>query len=611
MSLKVNNISNYHNKIAFKAETEEKTAQKPSENKEEKKSYWERNKNAILAISALGIAGITFAAHHHLKKVERFNDGDFIGALSRSAKAKLQDFKSNLKLHGDNTSEDIKNILSSDDGILKFEAIKHITENSSKHINEKTWENIFDTVTSLKPNNKLKEEFIVARINNVLEKMHENNLFKSEVIDKVLTKTENLNENFKVNILHNLTEGYFQNFEHIVPKFNSEQIEKSLNMIDKIQGNDFVFQKSAGGMINFNTKINVTGLRYEFSKQIFENLKLDENFISQFKKVISNDKLSDDLKLQLIHGIHYNHRLDNRYSDIGRKLDREMLLAIFNNKADKYSEPHKFITTVNKKFDLGYSIYKDLSSDYDNVAASLEEKLQFTRNLKKMYETLDDTKGQSYKINELYNDELSFKRDIFFKNFSDNTTLADIEKFVDEMLNDFKAAKEHFIDTNDFYSNRAKEDMSHIFDSFRLRTYMHLQKLKNPTKLNGEKVSFKVEEKIEEFAEKYFGAKRSYKNNYYNDSKFNSTDYFVDIKSKQAKATILDFLSNDKDFKDILEQLKTASINKNMIKNLKRKVAIKYHPDRIGAKTEEEQMKATADYQKINGAIDILESTLV
>lgn len=617
MFLKIINIQNNVNKIYFRSEgktpANASEKQNTTENQnvnDDTKSFVMSNKKAMIAVAAVGIAGIALAVtHHHFKKVSNYSEGVFIDVLSKSDKKKLKEFES--KLAGENASDDIINILSESNSMLQFEAIRLIINKGSKHINENTWEPIFDAVTKLKPTKIFKEKFIVAKTNNLLKNMHEKKLFTPEAIDKILSKIENVNDKLKVNILHNLSDGIFNDktYNHIEPNFSTEQINKALSILDSVKEKDFVYQTNAGGFIEFTTKINTSGIRYKFNSIYLKNLEPDGNYISEFKKIIENDKLPDKLKLQIISDIYYNS--SNKFreycqSENGLQLYKEMFLALEKNKAAKYSIPNQFITTSNEKFDLGYSIWRYIICfDYENII-SLEEKLQFTKKMKKLSETIDiKERWHSCDINNLYNEELRLKSEIFFKNFSEKTTLGDIEKFVDEMLKDYKTAIEHFINTGSSFDNRAKESMKTRFDIFRLTIYKYLQKLKEV------KGSKSVEDKIEEFAEKYFNLKRA--NNYskrtYSGENAHSRAYdFIKNKTEQTKQQIISFLSNDKDFEELIEKLKAEKLDKSDIKILKRKVALKYHPDK--AKTEEEKITATANFQEIYGLITTLEASI-
>ena len=432
MSLEIAGIQSYKNEIYFKKKEKLKDS-KPQKENEDKESYFKRNKKAMLALSALGIAGIAIATHHHFKKTIKLNSGDLSELLSKSAKEKLEAFES--KLSKEDAFEDIKNILAEDNNILKFEAIKQIIYKGAKHINKNSWEYIFNSVTNLKPTKQLKERFIIICTNNLLKVMQEKSLFSPEAIDQILLKTESLNDNFKINILHSLSESHFdrKSYREIRPDFSTEQMNKISDILEKIKGNDFLYHGR-----DFDTVIFPAGVRYQFNNIQFKNLKLNKNYISQFKKVIESDKLPDDLKLQLIDDIYYNVLIDRR-SEYAIQLCKEMLLALEKNKADEYSLPNQFISFVHSKFGLGCRILNTITNYDSQNIVSLEEKFRFNQMLKKMSESIKITKGHitgnSGDINNLYNQELRLKSDIFFKNFSDKTTLTDIENFVNEMLN--------------------------------------------------------------------------------------------------------------------------------------------------------------------------------
>ncbi len=606
--------------ISMATESEKPEAPAPAkEDENNKKSFYQRNKAAIAAISAVAIAGITLAVRHRIK-VKNLPEIELPDELSKAEIQKLEDLKNRLKTG--NVIENLEDILSDPHDLSKFEAIDLLLKNGSKQVNEKTWEQIFDTLTSLKSTKKFKEEHFAAMTNKLLEHMQKNKLLTPEVIDKVLAKTENLSDIYKANILYNLADGYFYNSERDIPELSVPQIKKALNMLDDLSNGEFIYHKEAREFEPLCPCVKFVDLKCMYASKYLQKLPFDKNLTAEFTKIIDSDRLPDNLKLQLIHNIYYDTLLNQPSKNKDYvMLCKKILSSLEENSAAEYSKPYGFIAIRGYKFDLGCKVLQSIINDKINYITSniisLEEKLRYTQMYKEMSKTVKIRKGiggNSSIINELYNDELHLKCEIFFKNLTPNKSLEDIEKFVDEILDGYKIAKEHFIDGESILDDMDKELMKSYFDTFRIQVYRILQSYQLESM--GTKQYYdtqdairKMENKIEQFAKKYFSQRANYSNRT-NGSKFNSNDFIKD-KASQAKAAILDFLANDKDFEEITQQLKTSKIDEDLIKNLKRKVAMKYHPDRIKTNTDEEKAIATANFQKIFGAIDILQKSLL
>ena len=67
MSLKVNDTNSLNKKINFKSEPHQETKENKPQESEKEKSFYERNKNALIALSAIGAAAITIGTHHYIK----------------------------------------------------------------------------------------------------------------------------------------------------------------------------------------------------------------------------------------------------------------------------------------------------------------------------------------------------------------------------------------------------------------------------------------------------------------------------------------------------------------------------------------------------------------
>ena len=90
-------------------------------------------------------------------------------------------------------------------------------------------------------------------------------------------------------------------------------------------------------------------------------------------------------------------------------------------------------------------------------------------------------------------------------------------------------------------------------------------------------------------------------------SKFNFND-FINDKVKEAKSTLSEFLKKDESLKEFVEIIENNKLDKTALKNIKRKFAIKYHPDK--AEDDNQRAEFTRIFQEINNAVETLEKTL-
>ena len=67
-------------------------------------------------------------------------------------------------------------------------------------------------------------------------------------------------------------------------------------------------------------------------------------------------------------------------------------------------------------------------------------------------------------------------------------------------------------------------------------------------------------------------------------------------------------MKKDESLKDFAEIVENNKLDKNSLKNIKRKFAVKYHPDK--AKDDKQRALFTRIFQEINDSIEILEKTL-
>ncbi len=519
----------------------EKTEEKPQEQEvktEEinsgEKSFYERNKNVILAGTAagavlLGLRTLNFVRAKNVLSYD-YDVLNIINKLSKESKAKFKAFTKGLKNTPDNT-EIINDILKEKDSGLKFAVIKHLLNKdytSKGLINEKNWEAIYDSLVEIK-------------------------------------SAQNINES---------------------------ELCKTID----------------GFLLHMSHK-NLSG----------------KTFINKMVSSMKSDKIADNIKLQIANKILHSTRLHKLTKEERINMCKELLSMLKNNSAKEFYE---VFGKMGDKFSIGCRLLNEIKwLDYvDSSVITMEERLDFVKYLKKIGKETKIKKGSvfgnSHYFNDLNNYEIRLKCDIFSKNSSKNMSMEDIEKFADEILEDFKNAKENFVEGSSIFDSSARRTMAFNYENeFMLSVHLKIEELKILNMQDAEKLrkieqkGKEIQDKILEFGKKHFNINPNSKRTNSSSRSRSNSDYnsggnswnFAKNKEANAKQGLTDMLSGDKDFEEAVNQIKSGKIDTEFIKKLKRKVAIKYHPDRVGAKTEAEQAQATQRYQDLNGFIEILE----
>ena len=165
------------------------------------------------------------------------------------------------------------------------------------------------------------------------------------------------------------------------------------------------------------------------------------------------------MKLQLMDDIYYNIYLKNEgETKKGIKLIKEMLSAFTQNKAVTYSVPNSLFSFKHDKFDLGCKLFSHANT-YDSYNIfTTEEKLKIAQNLKEIAKNVKVNHAELgrnvHNINNIYVEELNLRSKLFFEKLTPKTSIDDLDKFTDEMLNGYKEAKKHFIKGNKVFDEK-------------------------------------------------------------------------------------------------------------------------------------------------------------
>ena len=634
MDLNVSEINGIYKKnINFKSEIKEE-AKDNTPVKEEEKSFYERNKKAIIALGVIGAAAIALGTHHCLKNkhTEKLSEaaGDAASdavekaqekvndTMNKKATDKLKEFKEKLgKLYdNEDATAHIKSVLSDDNQKLKIEAISHLFSEEGKHINANNWEEIFNTLISIKPSENIKSDSITSKINKLYDFMLEKEIANPETIDKIIAKIPDAQDEVKLNIAQKLIETAYKGDKTFETQLSNEQTKKIINLLNGIKQEKFDY--TPGGMISYKG-YSTAGLKYEYNSKYFKEQNLDENFIKEIKDTLNDSTLTDELKLQLSDDIYMAKFCgdDKENSKEGIRLAKELLNAFDGNKAEKYSKPNSFITFTNDKFSLGCRLFSHASTYDDFGVFTTAEQLKIVKNLKEMSKNVEINTsilgGNSHHINGLYSRELHLKTQLFFEKATFDTPADEYVRFTDDILNGFAEAKEKFIRGNDIFDGLEEELLKTYFETFRTQTYFDLSiKLSKANYLKDaqeiEKIN-KITDNIEAFANKHFNVGGNKYNNSgnANGSKFNFDD-FVSDKTTEAKSKIKELLNKDDELKDFTAKLDDENLDANTLKNIKRKFAVKYHPDK--AKDDAQRAEYIRIFQDVYSSFEILEKSL-
>ena len=399
--------------------------------------------------------------------------------MNKKATDKLKEFKEKLGKLSDNedATAHIKSVLSDDNQKLKIEAISHLFSEEGKHINANNWEEIFNTLISIKPSENIKSDSITSKINKLYDFMLEKEIANPETIDKIIAKIPDAQDEVKLNIAQKLIETAYKGDKTFETQLSNEQTKKIINLLNGIKQEKFDY--TPGGMLSYKG-YSTAGLKYEYNSKYFKEQNLDENFIKEIKDTLNDSTLTDELKLQLSDDIYMAKFCgdDKENSKEGIRLAKELLNAFDGNKAEKYSKPNSFITFTNDKFSLGCRLFSHASTYDDFGVFTTAEQLKIVKNLKEMSKNVEINTsilgGNSHHINGLYSRELHLKTQLFFEKATFDTPADEYVRFTDDILNGFAEAKEKFIRGNDIFDGLEEELLKTYFETFRTQTYFDL-----------------------------------------------------------------------------------------------------------------------------------------
>lgn len=622
MTLNVNEASILNKKnIKFTSAPQQEVKEQKTEEPKEKKSFYESNKKALIALSAIGIATIALGTHHYIKS-RNITDAEKSATdkITKKGQKALNKFKEKLnKLsENDDATNIIKTALADDNPALKLKTIDFLLQKNGKHINENNWETIFNSLVNIKTTESITPEKISSKVNELYNILLDKNIVNNYVIDKIIEKLPEASDNVKLSLAQKLIDKIYKKGEYIDNNLNFEEIRKILSILDNVKQEKFDYYVNE--YLTYKD-YNISGLKYHYNKKLYTETEIDNTYITDLKNILNGNSLSDNDKLQLINDIYYSKFIEKvNHTKEDMVLIKEILKSFEKNKTDIYHPSNQPFLHKHDKFSLEARLFGHAYT-YDNFNVfTTEEKLKIAKSLKEASQKVKvntaSLDGNAHFINDIYMKELDLKSKDFFEKLTPKTSINNFDKFIDEMLDGYTEAKAHFIKGDEIFEKFDEDLLKQKFTIFQLDAYIEL--IKRQTEClskfdtQGSKKIDEIFEKIENFGKKQF---KTSGNNYYrksgktnsNESKYNFKD-FVNNKTQEAKSKLLDFLKKDESLKDFAEIVENNKLDKNSLKNIKRKFAVKYHPDK--AKDDKQRALFTRIFQEINDSIEILEKTL-
>lgn len=622
MTLNVNEASILNKKnIKFTSAPQQEVKEQKTEEPKEKKSFYESNKKALIALSAIGIATIALGTHHYIKS-RNITDAEKSATdkITKKGQKALNKFKEKLnKLsENDDATNIIKTALADDNPALKLKTIDFLLQKNGKHINENNWETIFNSLVNIKTTESITPEKISSKVNELYNILLDKNIVNNYVIDKIIEKLPEASDNVKLSLAQKLIDKIYKKGKYIDNNLNFEEIRKILSILDNVKQEKFDYYVNE--YLTYKD-YNISGLKYHYNKKLYTETEIDNTYITDLKNILNGNSLSDNDKLQLINDIYYSKFIEKvNHTKEDMVLIKEILKSFEKNKTDIYHPSNQPFLHKHDKFSLEARLFGHAYT-YDNFNVfTTEEKLKIAKSLKEASQKVKvntaSLDGNAHFINDIYMKELDLKSKDFFEKLTPKTSINNFDKFIDEMLDGYTEAKAHFIKGDEIFEKFDEDLLKQKFTIFQLDAYIEL--IKRQTEClskfdtQGSKKIDEIFEKIENFGKKQFNTSG---NNYYrksgktnsNESKYNFKD-FVNNKTQEAKSKLLDFLKKDESLKDFAEIVENNKLDKNSLKNIKRKFAVKYHPDK--AKDDKQRALFTRIFQEINDSIEILEKTL-
>ena len=243
MTLNLNEASILNKKnIKFTSAPQQEVKEQKTEEPKEKKSFYESNKKALIALSAIGIATIALGTHHYIKS-RNITDAEKSATdkITKKGQKALNKFKEKLnKLsENDDATNIIKTALADDNPALKLKTIDFLLQKNGKHINENNWETIFNSLVNIKTTESITPEKISSKVNELYNILLDKNIVNNYVIDKIIEKLPEASDNVKLSLAQKLIDKIYKKGKYIDNNLNFEEIRKILSILDNVKQEKF------------------------------------------------------------------------------------------------------------------------------------------------------------------------------------------------------------------------------------------------------------------------------------------------------------------------------------------------------------------------------------
>ena len=589
MSIKISEINNTKN-INFQADKKVKSENKVSE-PDNKESFFERNKTALIALGTIGLVAAGLAIRHRILKV---NSEEL--KQSKEANRQVSNFTDKLREHRnkkEDASETIKSFFANASDKAKYKGVGQILTSYQTHINENSWESIFDATLSIKPTKEIKAGKILSKANELIEKMIKNDVMSENIIDKILYKISDRADITKLNILQTLGDAHSVHFiDNKQANFSKHQAKRIIDMLDNIKESEFKYHQTE--LWTNNKKIE--GLRFKYTEKYLEKFdNINSDSINEIKNILSKEDFTDETKLAIINKIATHHIISPSRDEI--KLAKILLDNIKNNKAHKSINPDNIYDTMGK-FDIGHRIMKFIyNNDKEHNIISLDEKIEFAKHIKSL-STTAKIHTNSFNINSEINEIRKFVIDLktqnFYKNMS-NSDLDDIDRFANDIMRDYDEAFNRY--EPDIYIAMEQTNLKLKFEDLISKIEDRCRFFNDDIRANN------IKNKLREFKQQKMNT------SHYQDSSNRRThnswhNVVYSDNVQNAKAYLAGLCEKDETLRDLKSSFEgNSNIDEQAIKTFQRKIALKYHPDRA---SEDKKAEFEIIFKEANNAINEL-----
>ena len=560
MAISVNSI----NKVQFASsnKTNSATVSKKSDvqaSTDSKKASDKKKKNKKAVLFAGAILAAIFA-----KDVYSILKGDGKIPLSILENHTFRKFKDKIsKLPQEDSAKPIiEELFNKNNDRLNLNVIDYLVKNNK--VNAENLEFLVNKIVKVEPQKNLDMEAIATTLSTFYKHLDSETLLGDKAVNTILKAVEKANVEVKLITYQSLVDDINSLFHYcsadkvgILSENHLKNIIKNLKDIDKK-----TFTHSPLGL--YTKKVQTQDLK---SKTVFEYFRIkniDETLIKDFKSITADKMLTEEQSIELIEELGQKIPQTDNLSKNQNALLKELLLAFLDNRANSKD-----------RFKIGYAISEKIS-----YANSLEPELVFNvfKELKELANNrslIGASRHEVYQRNVIEVSLLEAKKQLFIKEFNDNRNyeFEVVADFAREMLREFDSitikAQTHEILCANY--DKVWKLLKNTYKNFSMDMNILFLKTEKYVKgrcINKKEIS-RLKAKIEEYGKRYFNIN------------FSSEETHIPYKGPMSsKRAFAEFLSTLKGFEEEAQMLRDSDFDKTMLKKIKRKFTLQFHPDR-------------------------------